>query len=528
MYKPNRAQQGSIFDRTANMTTRERGVLENSWAEDFSRNIFPRINEDRFSVLFDDRTGRPNTPINVMVGALIIKEMFEYTDDEMYENMLLNQQVQHALNLTSAEEIPFSDRTLSRFRRALLGHEADTGEDLLKEEIIALALHIKDLLGIGDRIRRMDSLMISSRCKKIGRLELVYSCIEDLAKECAKLNGLGFLPESLVKYTVAGNKNATIYRMKGGEAETRLDAAVADAIAIRELCREGFGGCTAYLLLERMLGDQTTDGKPKPGKEIKPTSLQNPSDPDATFRRKAGSKHTGYVGNVVEGCENGECVIIDYGLEQNVHSDQEFGKKHIENTEPQPEGAVLVCDGAYGSEENFDAAEARGILLVPTCLAGKAPNPSLVDFEIDGDAIARCPCGAVPVSSGYNEDTRTLSASFEACQCEPCGLRGTCPSAIRKGRGEVKFTDTAYNRSLHARNLGSEEYKEYGKIRNGVEAVPSVLRRKLGVDSIPVSGLKPSAIFFGCKVAAMNVATLVRSRLKKQRATGLVCPEPAI
>ena len=31
---------------------------------------------------------RPNTPVNVIVGALIIKELFDYSDDEMVENLM--------------------------------------------------------------------------------------------------------------------------------------------------------------------------------------------------------------------------------------------------------------------------------------------------------------------------------------------------------------------------------------------------------------------------------------------------------
>ena len=37
-----------------------------------------------FSVLYSDKASRPNTPVNVMVGALIIKELFNYSDDEMW------------------------------------------------------------------------------------------------------------------------------------------------------------------------------------------------------------------------------------------------------------------------------------------------------------------------------------------------------------------------------------------------------------------------------------------------------------
>ena len=519
-----------MFDRCANMTARERSVLENSWAGDFEKNIFPNIDEVRFEALYSNKTGRPNTPVNVLIGSLIIKEMFGYTDEEMVEHVLLDQQVQYALRLTSAQEIPFSDRSLSRFREALLGYEAETGRDLLKEEVLSLSLHAKGLLGISDRVRRMDSMMIPSRCKNIGRLELVYTCIEGLAKAYVSRSGAAALPERFLKYTVAANKNATIYRAKADEAPRRLEAAVSDAVALKELCGDGFAGCPAYGLLSRMLGDQTDGGKVKPGREVEPTSLQNPSDPDATYRRKAGKGHTGYSANFVESCGDGAAIITGYDLQPNSHSDQEFGKDVIDSAEGAAAGDVLIGDGAFASEENFDAAEAKNIKLVPTCLTGKPPNKTLVGFGIEGDLITRCPCGQAPISATYNQESRTLSATFISSRCCICALYGECPAKLCSGGiSKASFTDTAYNRSLFSMQLGSEEYKEYAKKRNGVEGVPSVMRRKYGIDSMPVFGILKSKLFLGVKVAAANATRVIKNLTKKRKKrlafTGVVCPE---
>ena len=57
--------------------------IELSWAKVFADEIFPAIDEKRFSVLYSDKASRPNTPVNVIVSALIIKELFDYSDDEM-------------------------------------------------------------------------------------------------------------------------------------------------------------------------------------------------------------------------------------------------------------------------------------------------------------------------------------------------------------------------------------------------------------------------------------------------------------
>lgn len=105
-------------------------ALKNSWAHIFSEEIFPAIDEKRFEVLYSDKASRPNTPVNVIIGALIIKELFDYSDDELVENLILDLHLQYALHTTSFEEQPLSDKTLSRFRNRCYAYETTHGVDL--------------------------------------------------------------------------------------------------------------------------------------------------------------------------------------------------------------------------------------------------------------------------------------------------------------------------------------------------------------------------------------------------------------
>lgn len=47
-----------------------------------------------------------------------------------------------------------------------------------------------------------------------------------------------------------------------------------------------------------------------------------------------------------------------------------------------------------------------------------------------------------------------------------------------------------------------------GRIRNGVETIPSVLRRKFNVDHMPVRGKLKTKVFFGFKMLALNFTKL--------------------
>ena len=51
-YRKNSIDKVSIFDSFNNLTSRNQRIVMNSWAKDFAENVFPYINEDRFSVLY--------------------------------------------------------------------------------------------------------------------------------------------------------------------------------------------------------------------------------------------------------------------------------------------------------------------------------------------------------------------------------------------------------------------------------------------------------------------------------------------
>ena len=74
--------------------------------------------------------------------------------------------------------------------------------------------------------------------------------------------------------------------------------------------------------------------------------LLNPSDPEATFRYKAGGKNLGYVGNIVESVGEKGSLITDYAYEKNIYADNQFMKDYLEQQDTFDEGAFIVADGA--------------------------------------------------------------------------------------------------------------------------------------------------------------------------------------
>ena len=89
---------------------------------------------------------------------------------------------------------------------------------------------------------------------------------------------------------------------------------------------------------------------------MKSTMLQNPSDPEATFRNKAGKEHRGYAANLEESVGADGSVVTEYQYEQNNHSDSQFIQEHLAQMDNQEERTVIVTDGAYSGTENTQLA----------------------------------------------------------------------------------------------------------------------------------------------------------------------------
>lgn len=160
-FRKNPAQQMSLFDSTYNLTEREKKALERSWAKVFSEDVFPYIDEERFSILYSDKGSRPNTPVNVIVGAEIIKMLFDYSDDEMVDNLMLDLCFQLALHTTSFGEQPFSDKSLSRVRRRCYDYEQTHGIDLYQDCVTGLAEATASVRRLGKSIEAMRRMLRS-------------------------------------------------------------------------------------------------------------------------------------------------------------------------------------------------------------------------------------------------------------------------------------------------------------------------------------------------------------------------------
>ena len=228
-FQLNNAQQMAINDALYNLTEREIKHLKGSWAETFSKKIFPFIKEDRFSLLYSDNpASRPNNPVNVYFGLLILREIFNQSDEEALNSLMFDIRYQHALHTTSFQEQPISKNSLTNFRAAVYRYNQEYGVDLIQEEIEAQAKTFSKLLKIDGKTVRMDSLMISSSCKKLSRLEIIYTTVARLIKVIDK----NILPERFKPYLDESHYNDTIYRSRDKDLNSKIKRVLKDGLRL--------------------------------------------------------------------------------------------------------------------------------------------------------------------------------------------------------------------------------------------------------------------------------------------------------
>lgn len=236
-----------------------------------------------------------------------------------------------------------------------------------------------------------------------------------------------------------------------------------------------------------------------------------PSDPDATFREKAGKQHRGYVANVDEAVGKNGSVVLDYQFEQNNYSDSQFLKDSLERNGSQEEGTVVVTDGAYFGEENSLLAQKQNINLVTTAITGIEVPEIYADFLLneEGSRVLKCPAGHTPKSSCYSKGGGGhIYVSFPREQCMNCPHKKQCQVKVHKKVCSLTISATAQFRARVKRKMGTGEFHLLARFRNGAETLPSILRRIYRTDRMPVRGCIRSRFFFGCKIAALNVRKL--------------------
>lgn len=399
----------------------------------------------------------------------------------------------------------------------MLAYETEHDIDLIHECVVKMAKEIAEFMGISPNRQRMDSLMIAANIKNLSLLELFYTCVANLAKIMKQRKMT--LPEEQCHYIEKDDYNRCIYHKRELDATERTIVVMHDAEKLIALCDKTgeLDDTSEYQLLIRLLKERTIidDGtrrlRKKEETENPSEVLLNPSDPEATFRYKASGKNLGYVGNTVESVGEKGSLITDYAYEKNIYADNQFMKDYLVKQDTFDEGAFLVADGAYSGETNSQIAASHNLKLVITNFTGRKPDEIYADFKFsdDGHFLLECINGCTPEECTYDSGNDRSVACFKTRECGSYPYQDRCQPRLLKARVRKEVSWKAEKRAKQLQYMKTEEFSQYACFRNGVEVIPSLLRRRYNVDKIPTHGKNRTRLHFGFKIAALDFQKLL-------------------
>ena len=97
-------KQLDIFDPWSFLTPKRRRMLDAGWPGLFREHILPSIPVGEVARHFDETFGRPTKELYAMIGALILQQTLNLTDEETVQQFAFSIQWHYALNITEESD----------------------------------------------------------------------------------------------------------------------------------------------------------------------------------------------------------------------------------------------------------------------------------------------------------------------------------------------------------------------------------------------------------------------------------------
>ena len=497
----NKKYQVSLFGMVHQLPLGVKKMLEDSWAPAFRKLIFEKIDEKRYAVLYSDVASRPNFPVNVWVGLEIIKGLYDYTDEELMHQWHFNLLTAYALGEEGLGELTLCIRTVYYNRERLLEYEARIGRNLLEEEFKSITDDALKELGVDTRTQRMDTSFVGSFIKKMSRLGIAVKVLQNFYKELSEVEQRRWQP-LLAEYLEEEAQHLS-FRLKRSEVEAHLKKVGEWLFKLHEAYADDatISGLKSYQHMGRALREQfqVTQEKEevtievKPAKEISSSSLQNPADDTATFRRKGEEDNQGFVFDVAETCSTANPVqlLTDVSLYSNTISDEAIATERVPEIKERTGVEEMITDAGFTGEASEKVCDAVGVALIPTEVKGRKLSEdeiSLKDFQFAEGRITICPAGQFPAQEIHQEEKERWLVRFSREQCGGCPMVEKCPVIERQRFYSLYFNDRQAVVAQRRQKLNQENYRVKCHLRPAVEGTVSQFKRKMHNGKLRVRG----------------------------------------
>ena len=533
-------KQQQLFDPWSHLSPKRRKMLDEDWPGLFREHLLEELPVDQMLPYFTDGIGRPCKELYTVLGLLLLQQAMDLTDKAAIEQLAFNIQWHYALNIPEESDDAkyISEKTLYTMRQLIIEQHLDK---LLFDNI---ANKLATVFDVDTKNQRIDSVHIQSNMRKLGRIRIFSQTITKFLVNLKRHHRPLFdkLAESIIERYL-GKKSQTAFSMvKPSESEKTLKILSADLFNLIEQFKHQQAICCmhSYKLMQRVLAEQCNlendkDGKKvtikKPG-QVPSDSLQNPSDPDATY---SGHKGQGYQVQVMETFSRSEDktqkqqslnLITHVAVQTACESDAVALVPAIADTQQRQLSAdQLLADTLYGGDTNHQAAKANDVQLIAPVKKGNTANTShLTGFSFNENGyVTCCPAGHSPDRVSYKKKTDRFSAAFNYDLCHNCPFFGQCK--LRPGKNKFLLHYSHKQQRIAVRRATEQTpcFAEVYRWRAGIEATMSEFDRRTGVKNLRVRG-KPAVRFAATmKAAGLNIlrAGAVRKARRKAYGAGL-------
>lgn len=526
---------GYLFDPWDYLGPKRRKLIDESWAGLFRKHILNELPVDKLARFFTEGFGRPTKELYTVLGVLLLQQTHDLTDEETIAQLSFNLQWHYALDIMGeSDEVKYmSPKTLWSMRNMMMEKGIDA--DMFRQSTDKLA----KVFDVDTSRQRLDSVHIYSNMKRLGRIGIFVRSIHKFLVNLKRQHGdlMDTLPKEVVDRYLPEKGLVCFSMVKPSEAERTLGIVSKDLFDLTRCFHDHpeVMSMSSFLLLLRVLKEQcsvsqTLEGMPvevgvKPAREVSSDSLQNPTDPDATYD---GHKGQGYQVQVMETyLDTKDQEIREKTLNLITHVDLETACKSdchalipaIESTSARGLGPdEVLADSLYGHDENCEVAKEMEVAVVsPVMGTLKEGSIGLSEFSLsDMGVVIACPEGHTPVWTKNKEKKHT--AAFEPARCSACPLKATCPVKDGKKYRYLRYKDKEWRIAIRRAKEHTDEFKEKYRWRSGIEATMSEYAKKTGVKRLRVRGFLAVRVCVTLKAIGINIfrATAVRKAIRAQ------------
>jgi hypothetical protein len=522
-------KQGELFDPWSHLSPKRRELLDKSWAGLFRNHLLCELPVAKIASSFNEDFGRPSKELHTALGVMVLQQSLDLTDEETIEQFAFNTQWHYALNITEDTDSAkyMCPRTLWNIRSIVIKKQLDT--ILFDRTTNKLA----KVFNVNTDKQRMDSVHIKSNMRRLGRISIFSKTLHKFLVNLKRNYNEQFekVDRAIVDKYFSEKALQCFSMVKPSESAKTLQFLSSDLF---DLIHQ-FKGCQevtnmhSYKLLDRILNEQcnvnvsdySAPVEVKKPKDVSSDSLQNPSDPDATYSSHKGQ---GYQVQIMETYTETEDkarkaetlnLITHVEVEKACQGDVQSLIPAIESAKSRglcPK--KLTADSLYGSYDNCETAKELGVTVIsPVMSNAEKGTINLKDFEFSEDGhVLKCPKGNKPVLKKINDKSFTQGFSFETCS--QCTVKEQC--IVRRGKRHYyfRYEEKAMRLAMRKARENTSEFKNEYRWRAGVEATMSAYDRRTGVKHLRVRGFE--AVRFCAILKAIGINLFRATSLRKK------------